>query len=238
MDPLAESTLSSIATVVSAGGALVTVLTMAVIAYVQRSNKALSCFMSTDCLLSIEGSEDYEGKLRVLYEDMDIRNLYRVRVRLSNSGNQPIHPNDFIVPITVGFATPARILTAVVKDQQPESMGAVLEHSSCEITIPALLVNPKDSFSISALIGDLEVEPSISGRIVGVKEIMRKPERSGMWIMVTAVIATILATMGGIWTILDPAAFSFTLSYVGMFMMVAAVVFRALAHRRDKNVDT
>ena len=238
MELIAESSLPSFATVISAGGALVTVLTMAVIAYLQRSKKALSCFMSTDCVLSIEGSEDYEGRLRVLYEDMDIQNLYRVEVGLSNGGNLPIHPDDFIVPITVGFSTPAKVLTATVTDQQPPSVGALIEHSASEIVIPALLLNPKDSFSITAHIGDLEVEPSISGRIVGVKEILRQPERTGMWTMFTAVVATILATAGGVWTILEPATMSFALSYVGMFMMVAVVVFRVLTYRRRRNIDT
>jgi len=211
---------------------------MVVVAYLQRSNKALSCFMSADRLLSIEGSEDYQGKLRVSYEDMDIRNLYRVQVRLLNSGNQPVHPDDFIVPITIGFSTPAKILTAFVTDQQPASMGALVEYSSREIMIPALLLNPKDSFSIRAHIGDLKVEPSISGRIVGIREIKRRPERAGVWIMVMAGTATILATVGGIWTLLDPAMLSFALSYLGMFMMVAAVVLRVLTHLRGKSGDT
>ena len=237
MNLIAESTIFSIATVSSAGGALVTVLAMAVIAYIQRSNKALSCSMTTDCLISIEESEDHEGKLRVLYEDMDIRNLYRVQVRLSNTGNQPIHPDDFIVPITVGFATPARILTASVTSQRPASMGAAILRSSRDIKIPALLLNPKDSFSISALIGDLDVEPSISGRIVGVKEIRRKPERTGMWIMATAIVATILAIIGGVRTLLDPTPLAFVFSYVGMALMVVAVIARSLEQRRERDVD-
>ena len=158
----------------------------------------------------------------MLYDDVDVRSLYRVETKISNSGNRPIHPNEFIEPIRLTFEQPSKVLTAAVTSQSPAEIGANINHTHQEITVHALLLNPKDSFSIRALIGDLEVEPAVSGRIVGVKEIMKMPARAVVWIIRTACFATLIAIIGGVWTLLEASVFAFAVSYAGFVLMSAA----------------
>ena len=233
MTPIADSSFLLIGTVTSALGVLLTVVVMAVVAFVQRTNKSLSCWVTLDRLISIEGEEGYEGKMRVLYDDVDVRSLYRVETKISNSGNRPIHPNDFIEPIRLTFEQPSKVLTAAVTSQSPAEIGANINHTHQEITVHALLLNPKDSFSIRALIGDLEVEPAVSGRIVGVKEIMKMPARAVVWIIRTACFATLIAIIGGVWTLLEASVFAFAVSYAGFVLMAAALVAWFFRRRKD-----
>lgn len=239
MNTIIDPTFSTIAIVSSVVGSLLTIVTMTTIAFIQRTNKSLSCRVTTDRLVSIEGSEGYEDKVRVLYDDVDIRNLYRVEIGISNSGNRPILPADFVEPIRLTLEEPAKVLTATVLRQHPIGIGAKVDYTDHEITVPALLMNPKDSFSIRTHVGDLEVEPAITGRIVGVREIMKKPSRVGIWIKFMAVLATFAAIVGGAWTLLDASLWAFVFSYTGFALMVLALGSWFWSSRlRESNLDT
>ncbi len=238
MDIIIDPIYSTIGFVSSVVGSLLTIVVMTIIAFAQRTNKSLSCRVMTHRLVSIEGNEGYEDKVRVLYDGVDIQNLYRVEVGISNSGNRPILPADFIEPISLKLEEPAKILTATVTRQHPGGIGVNVHYTEQEIVVPALLMNPKDSFSIRAHIGDLEVEPAITGRIVGVKEIVKKPRHSTTWLRNMAVLATFAAIIGGVWTVLDASAWAFVFSYTGFTLMAVVLSLGFITDaRRRKNFD-
>ena len=238
MNAIIQSTLPTVAIASGLAGSVLTIVAMTVIAYLQRTVRSLSCRVTADRLVSIEGDEGYEDKVRVLYDDVDIQNLYRLEIGISNSGNQPVLPTDFIEPIKLTLEEPAKILTVSVVDQRPRGIGAKVCLSNREITVPALLMNPKDSFSIRSHIGDLEVEPVISGRIVGVKEITKKPSRISNWVKLMAGLATLAAIIGGVWTVLSTSVWALMFSYTGFGLMVIAIGIGVWnSHFRDRNIE-
>ena len=237
MTPISEWNLSSITPITSLGGALLTIAVMGFIAFVQRAKKTVTCRMTIDRLFSIEDHEGYEGKMRVLYDGVDIRNLNRVVVEILNSGNQPIRPDDFIEPIKLKLQDPGKILAATVTNQHPDGINARIVQTSDEITVTKLLLNAKDSFRIRAYVGDLEVEPQISGRIVGVSEITKRPHRAGTITVLTSVLAALLAAVGAIWTVLDPTSPAFFFTYTGLAVAALALVLNVKDRRKYQAMD-
>ena len=230
--PSTLPTLETVPSLLAALGIAVTIL----IAYFQRSKKSLSYQLTADRLVSVDGDEGYEQKVRVLYGDVEIRNLSRIEVRISNSGNRPILPDDFIEPMTITSENPAKILTVTLVDQRPK--GIVSEESlkvspdDCAVTVPALLLNPKDSFTVRSHITDLDYEPAVSGRIVGVKEITKNPSQSEVGAKILAYLAIIAAIAGGVWTVWNASVWGLGLTYAGLLLMVSAIVVR---HRKNRN---
>ena len=159
--------IGAIATVVG-------VLVMVVTAVTNRTRKLLSCVVTRAPVLTI-GAKTHTSKVKVLYGDTEVHSLDRVRMRFRNSGNRAVAPKDFVRPIIVTVKPPAKILTATVIESSPVDVSEGIDHAgSAEIMVVPLLMNPKDEFSIDALIGDLASGPLIQGRILDGKLVHRE----------------------------------------------------------------
>jgi hypothetical protein len=116
-------------------------------------------------------------RLQVLFDGEAITHPCLVLIKLFNSGNVPIAKTDYETPLRVCFGETAQVLTVEVSDTYPPGLEPSLTHSRSEIAIGPLLLNQGDSISIKTLIGQLNPNPEIHGRILGVKNIRRAPER-------------------------------------------------------------
>lgn len=127
-------------------------------------------------LLSVQ--PEIKGKVKILYEDKLVERVHLVVIRLSNSGNQPIKlPKEFTDyerPINISFGSNAQILTVETKDPIPKNLRASVHIENQKIITNPVLLNPKDEFTIEALISEFESPISIDYRIEGVKEIIER----------------------------------------------------------------
>lgn len=162
----------------------------------QRKTKRLSYEITSNTqLLGVK--DEIQGKVQVLYDGKEVKNVHLLTIRFTNNGNQSIASSDYERPLSVEVNSDAKILTHEVIDEAPENLGATVTLDGSKLIFSPVLMNTKDSFSIKTLISDFEGDPSIDGRINGVKSIAKY--RDGQWFFViSSVISFVLIGVGAL----------------------------------------
>jgi hypothetical protein len=180
-------------------GAVLAVLAVVVtifIYFAQRKIKKLSYeIISNTQLLGVK--DEIQGKVKVLYNDEEVKNVHLLTVRFLNAGNQSIVTSDYERPVSIGVNANAKILTYEILEQDPSNIGATLYTLDNKIMLNSVLLNAKDSFCIKTLISDLEGNPKIDGRINGVKEISKITDGQVSFI-ITALISFVFVGFGAL----------------------------------------
>ena len=162
--------------------------------FAQRKKKKLSYdVISNTQLLSVK--DEIQGKVKVLYEGNEVKKVHLLTLKFTNTGNQPISSTDYERPLTISVNDEATILTYEAIDEEPKNLGAELTLSGNSITLSPLLLNPKDSLLIKALVSDFEGNPEIDGRINGVKSISKNRESLGP-VLLLSIISLVLVIFG------------------------------------------
>ncbi len=109
-------------------------------------------------------------------EELSTDQLFEVVVDVRNNGNQDVETGHFERPLTFYFGEQARVVFALVIDEDPQCIGASLEVRSHEVELVPTLLNAGDIVCLYLLVycyDDMQAE----GRIVGVKRV----QRSSVW---------------------------------------------------------
>jgi hypothetical protein len=157
---------------------VVAIVVAFIIFYLQQRKKSLTYTILTNSNV-ISVSDKVKDKIRILYLEEVISNLQLVEIRIKNTGNLPIKPDDYIEPLAIRHADTARILSVEVIDNQ--SLGIYIETEISDQSTTILsktLLNPNDAFDIKILLKDENADFSITGRIVGLPKIHSSPNRS------------------------------------------------------------
>ena len=194
--------------------------------YAQRKKKKLSYeILSSTQLLSIE--EEIKGKVKVLYEGYDVKNVYLLSFKFINNGNQPISSDDFEKPLNILLNKKATILTVEIIREEPSNLGLNFDVNNNNISFDPLLLNVRDSFSIKSLVSDFEGPPVIEGRIKGVKTISKYVEGivSDLIITMTSLVSFGIAMiyMGELGTF-NFSNVSITKSFFGYIMLIIGML--------------
>lgn len=154
--------------------AVVSVIITILIFIAQRKIKRLSYeFTSSTQLLSVK--DEIQGKIQVLYDGEEVKNVHLLTIRFVNNGNQSISSADYERPVSIEVNSEAKILTHEVINESPENLGLSVFLDGRKLIFSSVLINAKDSFSIKALISDFK-EVYIDGRINGVKSVSEYKE--------------------------------------------------------------
>jgi hypothetical protein len=140
------------------------------IALAQRQRKRLSYQIVSKSVLLTQ-SEELLGRVTVLFDSKEVRDICLWVVKIENHGNVPISVEDFQSSLQLRFKDPATVLSTAVIGQNPRDLGAVVrgEASACEL-IPTLL-NPGDFVVIKTLVSNSVDDLEVSARIRGVSKI-------------------------------------------------------------------
>ena len=120
-----------------------------------------------------EASDD----ITILYKNQPVDNVILLQIRLENTGNQPIVPDDYIEPVTFSFGPGSEIADLSITDMNPTNIGLVISKTSqYQAELAPVLLNPGDvamvRFALLAEKIDSVIEDfQIDGRIVGVREV-------------------------------------------------------------------
>jgi len=172
--------------------AILAVLVAIGIFWAQRKTKKLSYEITSNTqLLGVK--DEIQGKVQVLYEGKEVKNVHLLTLKFTNSGNQSISSGDFERPISIEVNSEAKILTHEIIDEDPDNLGADIKLEKNIMTVSPVLLNEKDTFSIKALISDLEGKPKIDGRINGVKSITSFKEGQVSFVILTIVALVLIA---------------------------------------------
>jgi hypothetical protein len=147
-------------------------------------------------------------QLKIRYRDKDVADLSIIRVRIKNSGRQPITDIEIEEPLRITIGDVDDIISAEIVDAQPPAlrMTAKVDPDSKSIVLEKKLLNEGDTFSVEIIgIPTAGKEPSVTGvtgRIKGVKEITLRASaesttpQTGVrdWGVAIAAVAAVLAT--------------------------------------------
>ncbi len=133
-------------------------------------------------LISVRDGFD---KVSILYENETVRNINMVVVRVFNSGDIPIRPDDFYRDVTFHFGSKSQILSSEIIDQNPRGLGAELEeinfssdsavaeqqnHPANKVVLSPILLNKGSEVKVKFLVSQFH-EVNVDGLVVGVQEI-------------------------------------------------------------------
>jgi hypothetical protein len=151
---------------------------------IARKKRELSYLRLSDTSI-VNINKEFTKEVKISYMGIESKTLQLIRFKIINTGNQPINPEDFKVPLTFfpdkkmrdGDITGLNVLTfpeTSPKDLRPE----VIYHNKRQGIRP-LLLNPGDSITVELINIDeydnkaiLDVQGGISG--VKIKEIKPK----------------------------------------------------------------
>lgn len=176
--------------------AILAVVVTVLIFFAQRKTKKLSYEITSNTeLLGVE--DEIQGKVQVLYDGKEVKNVHLLTIKFTNSGNQSISSSDYERPLSIEVNPDAKILTHEVIDESPENLGASVALEGNKLVFSPVLMNAKDSFSIKTLISDFEGKPSIDGRVNGVKAISKYSD--GQWsFIILSLLSFVLIGVGAL----------------------------------------
>jgi hypothetical protein len=135
----------------------------------QREQRHLDYqFISINALLQ-EGASG--TGVKVLYDNISISDPYLIIMRIINTGNKPITPDDFKTPVKVQFADSCKVVFAEVVESKPPDLAPELVVGDHDAQLKSSLFNPGDWVSVKLVVDGYPEERTVTGRVVGVREL-------------------------------------------------------------------
>jgi len=159
------------ATVAAAVAAIITLLAALIGAYIsivlsrRQFRKVLTYqVISNTPVLGID--EKQVGNIRVLIGDTEVKDARLVVLKIWNSGRRPVTSEDYAVPIEIQFKG-GKILTSQVVNEDIRQSREVIDSQTLDtITLRPLLLNPKDSITITSIVSYFTGHVSVYARIM------------------------------------------------------------------------
>ena len=135
----------------------------------QQPKKEITCrLVSVTPLFNVK--ENFQGKLKVLFDNKPIENVYIITIRVYNSGNTPVISSDYEKPVNIIIGTD-EILSSEVLETTPHGIPASVKFSGNEIQVSPALLNPNDALLINAIVSQYYDKVNVSARIVGIRKL-------------------------------------------------------------------
>lgn len=133
------------------------------------SSKALAVQVTTSVAVLSEKSVPALA-VEVTVDGVKLDSPYLSTLNIKNSGSRPISTADFEAPIEIAVSEKTKIVRAKIDSVFPDDLRPVLRTDG-QIKIEPLLLNPGDSFTISALTSGTAPKFVARARISGIKQI-------------------------------------------------------------------
>jgi hypothetical protein len=157
--------------------AFIAIIVAIAIYYRQKQRKELAFgLLSARNLVTV--SDQVAGRVQITFDGVPVKNIQLVVIGLKNSGDKPLLAADFERPVTVGFGSRAKVLSAGIAKQSPANLGAEVIFRESQIQVSPLLLNSDDYLIVQVLLAapSFEIKPDV--RIVGVSALV--PLNSGL----------------------------------------------------------
>lgn len=161
---------------VNAAIGLFTIIVTIIIYRKQQNRRSVTYEIISDTpILSLK--EEIKGRVQVLFDTKPVGEVRLVTLKLKNSGDMPVLPNEYIEPIKVDFGESADILDVDVLETVPDdiknTIKALLKVEGSKIVFEPFLLNSGDAVIIKALIAQprLTKEIKVSTRIIGINQL-------------------------------------------------------------------
>lgn len=147
-------------------GTLISVLVPVILYYANLSVRSVSFEVTskTNLTSSLNGID----ALKVSINGKPLESAFLQVLSLTNTGNEPILPPDFEMPMRIKFDE--RVESAQIEDKKPKNLNVKYALNGNEIIIEPMLLNPYETFTIKAITGT-DGNPVIDVRIAGISQV-------------------------------------------------------------------
>lgn len=160
-----------------------------------RRRKDLS--YATSCTTVLPTVEDtVRKKLKILFNQKEVKQIYLNTVTLLCSGNEPIRSADYESPIAVNFGTGVEILSAEIVKPSQRCLEPSIEIENESLILAPILMNHGDRIDLKVLTESRPKKTEIGARIAGVDEIkaINRHKRMSLWTTEIGLAFLMLAT--------------------------------------------
>jgi len=145
---------------------------------------------SANAVVSVE--EKVADQVKIFIGKTQVENVHLIVMKIWNSGNQSIRPDDFINNVILYFGDNSIILSGSIVETEPLSLDPRFEVSPhsldprfhlniATMELFPLLLNSGDNMIFNFLVSNWDPDAlEVHGRIVGVKDIKLEGEASGV----------------------------------------------------------
>lgn len=174
-------------TFVAAIVAVLALIVTIIIFVSQKRKKSLSWVILSRTEL-LNNRQEIEGKIKILFEDKEIKDVSLIIIRMLNSGNVPIAASDYEENLRINFGENAKIILAEITSTNPEYLPVTYNIRKNLVEFFPSLLNSKDGFTLKILASEAARQPAVSARILGIRQITKLKEGS--------VLSVIFVTIG------------------------------------------
>ena len=166
-----------------------------IISIFQKKKKAITYEILSKYNL-LTSKEKLEGKIKVLYEGIEVNDVQFLLIRIENSGKVGIPKSDYERPISFIFEPETAIISGEVTFAKPASLITNLDIiDQNEIVLNPVLMNSKDVLEIKLILANtIDEKFSVDGRIKDVKDILKK--KPSIFPYIFAFIGAIMVVIG------------------------------------------
>jgi len=167
LDFLKNPVVQAVGTFLGAVLAVVSIL-LAIFLYLRsRQRKSLSYeVLSQYPLISV--NDEIKGRLKILLDDISVKDVHLLIIKLINNGNVAITASDYERPLNLNFAGDAVIISADVVESNPKNLTPTITKSNKNVTLNPILINPNEFFTLKILVTGYNSSFSVDDRIAGV----------------------------------------------------------------------
>jgi hypothetical protein len=147
----------------------------------QREKRELSYIRLSDTSV-VNVNKSFAEKVKITYLGVPTKTLQLVRLKIINTGNQPIKKEDYEEPITLvdhKINKDAKVTGFYIFDfpeKSPKDLNPEMTTYNKRHALKPLLLNPGDSITVEILnidVNDYKTVLEVRGRIVGVKKLRK-----------------------------------------------------------------
>ncbi len=151
---------------------------VSVMIYRKQQNRRSITYRTISATSLLSVGEEVKGEVKVLYKGKAVSNVRLIILKMWNSGNMPILPQEYIEPIKFEFGDHEEILDVDVLETMPSDIKnkvkTSLKSDTKSVTFEPLLLNRNDSITFKVLLTQSKLikKIDVSGRIVGINQIL------------------------------------------------------------------
>ena len=144
---------------------------LAVLFYLkQRSRKALT-WQPTTAYSLVNSTRAFENRIRILFDNVDVPDAVLITVKMRNTGNTAIRPEDIYESIKLSFPDAEVILDALVTSASPSDAAPKVLNLGDSVMVEPFLLNPGWQFEVTCLVVGYRLDITVSGKIADVYEL-------------------------------------------------------------------
>lgn len=162
--------------------------------FLQKGRKSLS-FRITSFVNLLSRKEELEGKVKIFYETIEVKNLQILTICFTNSGKIAIVKSDFDEPLKISFPSEVNILSAQITSTFPENLTVDYTYFQNILHIDPMLLNSKESFKLKIILTGQNPQIQVDARIKDISKVKETFDDSpySPWISYAIAIMTIVS---------------------------------------------